>query len=211
VDALLGDVVNWALSIIQRLGYVGIAGLLVLENLVPPIPSELILPLAGFLAGRGELSLTWAWGAATAGSVLGALVLYGMGREVGEQRLREFVRRWGRWLVLSEDDLCRGQQWFERHGGKTVLICRLVPFLRSVISIPAGLEGMPLWRFVLYTAIGSGLWNAGLIGAGWWLGGQWQQVQQYAKVFGYAGLLGIGAWIAWELWQHKRRRPSRAG
>ena len=209
VGSLLEGLTTWVIEIVRALGYIGLAGLLLVENLFPPIPSEMILPLAGFLAGQGELSLGWAWVAATVGSMVGALVLYAVGRALGPDRLREFVDRWGKWLFLDAPDLDRAQRWFDNHGAKTVLLCRLVPFLRSVISIPAGLEGMPLWRFILYTLIGSGAWNAALIGAGWWLGGQWEYVEKYAQGFGYVALLGMAGWAGWQFWQHRRHNAER--
>ena len=199
MGGLLGGIADWVVRIVQTAGYPGIVALLLLENLFPPIPSELILPLAGFLAVQGQFALPGVWAAATGGSLLGALMLYTLGRVLGEARLRELVKRWGKWLLVDERDLDRGRQWFDRHGGKAVLICRLVPVVRSVISIPAGLEGMPLGRFVLYTLVGSGVWNAALIGAGWLLGNQWQRVQQYAEVQGNAALLIVAGWIAWGL------------
>ena len=110
---------------------------------------------------------------------------------------------------MSRNDLERGERVFDRHGGKVVLLGRCVPFLRSVVSIPAGIAHMPMPRFILLTVIGSGVWNAALIGAGWWLGGQWERVEKYAQGFGYVALLGMAGWAGWQFWQHRRPNADR--
>ncbi len=198
----LAPLAEWVTNVVESLGYVGVACLIALENLFPPIPSELILPLAGFLTGQGRFSLPAVVAAATAGSVVGALLLYGLGAWLGEQRLRGLVGRFGGILTLREADIDRADAWFDRHGGTAVLIGRLVPVVRSLISIPAGLRRMPLGRFVLYTAVGSSLWNGLLIGLGWALGERWQQVNQYGRYLEYGVLVLLVAAIAWFL--HRR-------
>jgi membrane protein DedA with SNARE-associated domain len=163
--------------------------LILLENLIPPIPSEVILPLAGFRARTGTLNVLTVWPSATAGSVLGALLLYGLGAWLGYDRLHRLASR--RWFVLaSEKDLDRGRQLFDRHGGKVVLLARCVPFLRSVVSIPAGIAGMPLGRFLLLTTIGSGVWNAVFIALGWVLGENWDSVEGWLGPISY-GVIGL--------------------
>jgi membrane protein DedA with SNARE-associated domain len=201
-------VAAWVIDVVHAFGYAGVAVLLILENLFPPIPSELILPLVGFLTGQGRLAFPLAVAAATAGSVAGALVLYGLGRCLGRRRLRRFVERFGHWLFLEPSDLEAAQRWFERHGGKAVLICRLVPFARSAISIPAGIERMAIWRFVVYTTVGSGLFNATLIGLGWWLGAQWEIVQRYTAVLEWAVWVAIVTAVSWFIWRRARRRAG---
>ena len=185
-------------SIVDRLGGVGVGFLIFLENLVPPIPSEAILPLAGFRARAGGLNLWVAWTAATLGSVLGALVLYGLGAWLGYDRLHRLAGR--RWFVLtSQKDLDRGERIFERHGGKMVLLGRCVPLIRSVVSIPAGIARMPLPRFLVLTAVGSGVWNALFIGLGWFLGDHWDRVQGWVGPISYVvvGLVVVGlVWLA---------------
>ena len=170
---MLGDVGQWVLDVIGALGYIGLALLLVAENLFPPIPSEVVLPLAGFLVGRGDLSLWGAIFAATVGSVAGALVLYGLGRWGG----RRLVLRYGRWLRVDEKGLKDAEGWFRRYGDWVVLFARVVPVARSIVSIPAGTMKMPVGRFVLLTTLGSALWNSILIGAGVVLGANWQAVE----------------------------------
>jgi membrane protein DedA with SNARE-associated domain len=186
-------VADWVFSIVDRLGAAGVGLLILLENVVPPIPSEVILPLAGFRARSGALNVLAVWPAATAGSVLGALLLYGLGAWLGYERLHRLAGH--RWFVfVSQKDLDRGERVFERHGGKVVLLGRCVPFLRSVVSIPAGIAGMPLSRFVVLTTIGSGVWNAAFIALGWSLGNNWDQVERYLGPVSYVvlGLLAVG-------------------
>jgi membrane protein DedA with SNARE-associated domain len=186
-------VADWVFSIVDRLGAAGVGLLILLENVVPPIPSEVILPLAGFRARSGALNVLAVWPAATAGSLLGALLLYGLGAWLGYERLHRLAGH--RWFVfVSQKDLDRGERVFERHGGKVVLLGRCVPFLRSVVSIPAGIAGMPLSRFVVLTTIGSGVWNAAFIALGWALGNNWDQVERYLGPISYVvlGLLAVG-------------------
>ena len=189
---------QWVFAIVDRLGEIGIGLLIFLENVVPPVPSEVILPLAGFRARTGALNVWLAWPAATAGSVLGAIVLYGLGAWLGYDRLHALAGK--RWFFLtSQKDLDRGQRIFGRHGGKVVLLGRCVPVIRSLVSIPAGIVRMPLPRFLLLTAIGSGVWNALFIGLGWYLGDHWDRVQTWlgpvtSVVLGLA-LVGL-VWLA---------------
>jgi membrane protein DedA with SNARE-associated domain len=186
-------VTDWVFSIVDRMGELGVGLLILLENLVPPIPSEVVLPLAGFRAQTGALNVVLVWVASTAGSVLGALVLYGLGAWLGRDRLLRLSEK--RWFVItSRKDLERGSEVFERHGRKVVLLARFVPFLRSVVSIPAGVVKMPLVTFVMLTAVGSGVWNAAFVGLGWVLGDNWGSVQRWLGPVGYVviGLLVAG-------------------
>lgn len=171
----MGDIGAWVLDVIAALGYLGLALLLVAENLFPPIPSEVVLPLAGFLVGRGDLGFWQALLASTSGSVAGALILYALGRYGG----RRLVLRYGRFLRVDEDSLDRADGWFRRYGDWVVLFARVVPFARSVVSIPAGTMKMPAIRFTVMTALGSFAWNTLLIGAGVILGANWQQVEAW--------------------------------
>ncbi|MDQ3659014.1 MAG: DedA family protein [Actinomycetota bacterium] len=163
---------QWAADVLAALGSFGLLFLMLAENLFPPIPSEAILPLAGFLVGRGELGGVQAVAAATAGSVLGALILYALGRWGG----RAVVLRYGRVLRVTENDLDRAEGWFDKYGDAVVFFARMVPLARSVVSIPAGMLEMPVWRFTLLTTLGSALWNTLLVGAGWFLGANWERV-----------------------------------
>jgi membrane protein DedA with SNARE-associated domain len=202
-------VTDWVFSIVDRMGELGVGLLILLENLVPPIPSEVVLPLAGFRAQTGALNVVLVWVASTAGSVLGALVLYGLGAWLGRDRLLRLSEK--RWFVItSRKDLERGSEVFERHGRKVVLLARFVPFLRSVVSIPAGVVKMPLVTFVMLTAVGSGVWNAAFVGLGWVLGDNWGSVQRWLGPVGYVviGLLVVGLVV---LVVRRARSASRTG
>jgi membrane protein DedA with SNARE-associated domain len=170
---------GWVVDVVESLGPIGVGLLVLLENLFPPVPSEVILPLAGYLAGTGRLGVVQVVLAATAGSVLGALALYWLGAAVGDERIRVWMRRLP---LVNEGDLDRAQGWFDRHGGSAVLIGRMIPVVRSVVSIPAGVQRMPLWRFVLYTTLGSGAWNALFVALGYLLGSQWRTVGEYSDL-----------------------------
>ena len=193
----VGDILAWILGLVETLGYVGLAIVVALENVFPPIPSEAILPLAGFLVGQGRMTFIGAVVASTLGSVVGALVLYWLGYALGEDRVRRLIVKHGRWMLLDESDLDRSKGWFDHHGRAAVFLARLAPLARSLISVPAGVAKMPLWTFVIYTTAGSGLWNAALIAAGWALGANWTLVEQYQGYFGTAFLVLMGGAIAW--------------
>lgn len=188
-------------------GYLALVVLVCVENLFPPIPSEVILPLAGFYVDEGLLAFVPAVAAATLGSLTGALALYALGRFGG----RPLVLRYGRLLRVDEPRLARAEGWFERHGNAVVLLGRMVPGARSVVSIPAGLAQMPVLRFSLLTTIGSTVWNAALIGAGMALGDNWEQASDVvgrASNLALAVLAASGIALA-ALWALRRRaRPS---
>ena len=167
---------DWITDLVETTGYFGILLLMLVENVFPPIPSELIMPLAGFTAAQGRLSIVLVVLAGTAGSLLGALFWYGLGRWLGEERLRRLAARHGRWLTLSPGEIDRAEDWFRRHGATAVLLGRLVPAVRSLISVPAGVARMPLPGFLAWTALGTGLWTALLAGAGYLLQGQYALV-----------------------------------
>jgi membrane protein DedA with SNARE-associated domain len=199
-------VADWVFSIVDRMGSLGVGLLILLENLIPPIPSEVVLPLAGFRASTGALNVVAVWVWSTVGSVVGALILYGLGAWLGYDRLHRLAGH--RWFVISsQKDLERGQDFFERHGSKVVLLARCVPFLRSVVSIPAGVVGMPIVKFLTLTAIGSGVWNAVFVALGWLLGERWDSVQSWIGPVSYVvlGLVAIGL-----IWLIVRKLRSRA-
>jgi membrane protein DedA with SNARE-associated domain len=183
-----------------------VAALVALSNLLVPIPSELVLSLSGFLVGQGRFSfvplLVWT----TAGTVASSLIPYVPGRWLGEERLRRFLRRFGQFVLVYESDLDKASGWFDRHGGEAVLICRLVPAVGGLISVAAGIKRMPLWRFVVYTALSSGLWNGAFIGLGWWLGARWGLAGQYEHVALYAVLAAIGGGLLWLVWRRLSTR-----
>ncbi|WP_018000106.1 DedA family protein [Paracoccus sp. N5] len=157
---------DWVVSTIDSWGYLGVWALMVAENVFPPIPSEVIMPLAGFLAGAGKLSLTLTILVGTLGSVLGTLMWYCVGLWFGEERLKRFAARHGRLLTLSPGDIEAAHDWFQRHGAMAVFFGRMIPAIRTLISVPAGLARMPLWKFLAYTTAGSALWTGVLTFAG---------------------------------------------
>ena len=187
---MLGDLANWVQDIINQFGYFGVALLVVIENIFPPIPSEIVLPFAGFVAQQGsagvaqsDTSVIGMMIAATIGSVVGALILYVISSAIGPERLRAFVQRFGRWFGVKQTDLLRAEAWFDRRSFVAVLVGRCVPLIRSIVSIPAGFRRMKLTSFILLTAVGSAVWNIALIGAGALLGDQWERVGEYVGVF----------------------------
>jgi membrane protein DedA with SNARE-associated domain len=173
---------DWITGIIGRLGYLGVAALTFLENVFPPIPSELVIPLAGYVAADGGLNLPAVIAVASAGSLAGAVLWYELGRRIGERRLRGWVDRHGKWLTLSGRDLDRSQEWFERHGNTAVFVGRLVPAVRTFVSLPAGFARMPLGSFVFYSALGTAIWTAALAYAGVALKSNFSVVGDYVNV-----------------------------
>ncbi|MEU8115386.1 DedA family protein [Micromonospora sp. NPDC048947] len=195
---------GWVASVIEVMGPVGVALLVALESIVPPIPSEIVLALAGFLAHEGEFNVFLVVLAATVGSLVGALVLYWLGAALGEERLK-------RWLdhipLVDSDDLEKADKWFERHGRWAVLIGRVVPVVRSLVSVPAGANRMPLGEFILLTTIGSGVWNGLIVGAGYALGSRWQDVERYSDWFNYAIVAVFVVMVAsWVIRKVRKRR-----
>jgi membrane protein DedA with SNARE-associated domain len=169
-------VFRWITDLVSHFGYGGVGLLMFLENVFPPIPSELIMPLAGFVARRGELNLGVTIAAGTVGSLAGASFWYVLGRRLGERRLRAWIERHGHWLGLSADDIDRSARWFRRHGPLAVTLGRLVPGVRTLISVPAGIAGMRALPFLLFTIVGTALWTAALSFAGYLLGARYGRV-----------------------------------
>lgn len=172
---------DWVTNIISSFGYLGIGFLMFLENVFPPIPSELIMPLAGFTVTQGQLNLQIVILAGTLGTVFGALPWYYLGKVVGEKRLRQWIDKYGKWLTLSGKDIDKSKRWLDKYGKATVFFGRIVPGIRTFISVPAGLDKMPFIPFLLYTFAGSLIWTAILTYAGFLLGNNFQQVEKYIK------------------------------
>lgn len=189
--------IDWATEIIDSIGLVGVAMLVALESVVPPIPSELVLLLAGFNVDQGNFTFVGAVVAATVGSVAGALILYALGALLSEERLMWLLHKVGRFVGFTQKDIDRGFQWFERHGAPVVFFGRLIPLVRSVVSVPAGAARMPLAKFVTWTALGSAVWNVVWVAIGQVLGEQWKRAEEWAGTFQYVAVavfavVGIG-------------------
>ncbi|MGN6034856.1 DedA family protein [Brevibacterium casei] len=199
----------WTVRIMETLGPIGVGFLVFLDNIFPPIPSELVLPLAGFTASRGQLSLVLAIVFATIGSVVGAVLLYAIGRWIGLDRI---VRVAVKMPLVDVADVHKTVSWFDRHGDKAVFFGRMIPIFRSLISIPAGMRAMPMVKFILLTAVGSTIWNTVLIVAGFLLGENWSIVETYAGYFQTLVIavvvIAVVVWIVLKV--RSRRRRSRA-
>ena len=170
---------DWVVATIDSWGYLGVFVRMVAENVFPPIPSEVIMPLAGFLAGSGRMSLVLTMIVGTLGSVIGTLMWYYVGLWFGEERLKRFAARHGRWLTLSPGDIDAAHQWFVQHGAVAVFFGRMIPAIRTLISVPAGLARMPIWKFLIYTVAGSALWTGILTFAGLALHENYARVADY--------------------------------
>lgn len=198
---------DWIIDVIQRSGYLGIALLMLLENVFPPIPSELVLPFAGYVAATGKLHPAGVLLSAAAGSLLGALPWYFAGRKLGHGGLQRFARRHGRLLTLAPGDIDRAQDWFRRHSPSSVAIGRLVPAVRSVISMPAGVGRMPLPRFLLWSAVGTLAWNALLLAIGFALESRYEQARGPIEWVTRGVVAFLVTAYAWRVW---RFDPGRA-
>jgi membrane protein DedA with SNARE-associated domain len=199
-DFIVGDLTDWVVDVIETIGYLGVALLVAVENLFPPIPSEVVLPAAGFTAGQGKANLIGMVAAATLGSLVGAWALYLIAAAIGPIRIHAFVVRYGRWFGVKAHDLDRAEDWFDDHANVAVLICRCVPLIRSLVSVPAGFRRMAPIPFTIYTLIGSVVWNAILIGAGYALGDRWEQVGEYVGTLQYVVIAAILLAVAWWVW-----------
>ncbi|WP_411081056.1 DedA family protein [Streptomyces sp. cmx-18-6] len=206
-----GGIAGWATGLVETFGGPGAGFAIALENLFPPLPSEIILPLTGFAAAQGVLSLASALFWTTLGSVVGAVALYGIGAAFGRERMHAL---WAKLPLVRASDLVRTEEWFARHGTKAVLLGRMVPVFRSLISVPAGVERMPLTVFVALTTVGSLIWNTVLVMAGYWLGDRWDVVGTYVGVMSKAVLaLAVVALICYVVMRvrGRDRRGNRRG
>ncbi|WP_433404774.1 DedA family protein [Streptomyces sp. CA-146814] len=204
-----GGIAGWATGLVETFGGPGAGLAIALENLFPPLPSEVILPLTGFAAAQGVLSLASALFWTTLGSVVGAVALYGLGAVFGRERMHAL---WAKLPLVKASDLVRTEEWFARHGTKAVLLGRMVPVFRSLISVPAGVERMPLPRFVALTTAGSLVWNTVLVLAGYWLGDSWDVVGTYVGLMSKV-VLGLAVLAAtwWVVKRVRGRKDSARG
>jgi len=201
---------DWIFAFMEEFGYIGIMAVIALENLFPPIPSELVLPFGGFMTTRTMLTIPGVIIASTAGSVLGAVILYWVGRLVNVSRLESFVGRWGHILRVSKKDIRTAEGWFLRYGNWTVFFCRLIPVVRSLISIPAGMAKMNFSTFIIFSTLGTLVWNTILVSLGAFLGESWEDILGYIEIYKDAfyllfAIIGI-IFISWYLKRVRRNR-----
>jgi membrane protein DedA with SNARE-associated domain len=197
---------QWILYFIEQGGYWGIAFLMFIETVFPPIPSEVIMGLGGMAVGRGAMEFWPLLGIGTVGSTLGNYVWFLAGDKLGYERLRPLVDRWGRWMTMEWEDVEKASGFFRRHGQWMVLAFRVSPFMRTMVSIPAGLTHMKHWKFLAFTFVGGAIWNAVLITGGHWLSGYQEETQDWlAWGIGAAILLAVGAYL-WRVITWKPRR-----
>ena len=200
---------DWITDIVDRTGYFGVFLLMLAENVFPPIPSELIMPLAGYAAAQGKLNGMLVVLAGSAGSLLGASLWYYVGCWLGRERLRRIAARHGRWLTITPGQLDEARDWFGRHGTKAVFIGRLVPTVRTLISVPAGVAGMPLKRFLTFTALGTVIWTSLLAAAGYLLQDQYGRVAGYVEPVSNAVFVLIV--VTWLYRVIRHPGPQRSG
>ncbi len=207
---LLEQVAGWIEELIAAIGYPGIVLVMAIENIFPPIPSEAVLPFAGSLSAKGELDFWGVVAAGTAGSLLGAVVLYGIGYFAREAGVRRLVATYGKYVFISERDLDRGAAWFERYGEAVIFFGRLIPIIRSIISVPAGYTRMNFGKFLLFTTLGTALWSLVLTYAGRLLGENWEEIKTFIEPYQNVTLvvlvlifLGFITWRALKLWRQR--------
>ena len=203
-------IVGFALRVIEALGEWGVGALTFLETVVPPIPSEVVLPLAGFVARQGLMSLPLLLVTSTLGAYVGALTLYGVAARFGQERAITLLSRLP---LVDREDFERSTDWFQRHGRRSVFFGRLVPGVRALVSLPAGAVRLPLLPFSIFTIAGSAIWNALLIGLGWVLGARYELVGEYSSWLNGAVWIGAAALVGWLVVRRvrRRRRPAAEG
>ena len=196
---------KWVMEIIYSTGYMGIIMLMFAENIFPPIPSEIIMPLAGFMIADGKFTFSGVIIAGTVGSVLGSLPLYFTGRGFGEEHLKELANRHGRWLTVSALDIERAKKWFEKYCGWALLVGRLIPGVRSLISIPAGLGRMSTALFLIYTTLGMAVWTTILASLGYFLRANFIKVEEYLNPISYVVVGGLIILYIYRVITHQKR------
>ncbi len=209
---LLELVAGWIEELIAAIGYPGIVLVMAIENIFPPIPSEAVLPFAGALSARGELDFWGAVAAGTAGSIIGAVVLYGIGYFAREAGVRRLVAAYGKYVFISERDLDRGAAWFERYGEAVIFFGRLIPIIRSIISVPAGYTRMNFGKFLLFTTLGTALWSLILTYVGRLLGENWEDISTFMEPYQNGTLvvivLIVVGFIGWRAYRWRQQRHA---
>ena len=199
---------DWVIRLIEQSGYLGVGFLMFLETIFPPIPSEVIMPVAGVAAGQGKLSYGLVVASGTAGAMLGNIVWYLAARALGVDRLRPIVCRWGRWLTITWPELMRAEHWFRKNGTFFVFLGRLLPTVRSLVSVPAGLLKMRFATFVLASTLGTAGWTAILAGAGYKLGESYRDIDQIIGPASNAILAVLAIGYVHRLWTHRNIDPA---
>lgn len=195
---------EWIINIMEQLGYLGIALLMFLDNVFPPIPSEVIMPSAGFTAAQGQLSLIGVIVAGSLGSLIAAAALYWIGRKISHDALFRWVNQYGKYLFIKADDVKKALDWFEKYGHRVVFFGRMIPAVRSLISIPAGMSHMPFWKFMTYSMLGTVIWTTFLATVGYYFGNNTALMQQIFSNVGYM-IVAIVALFVVYLWFKKRK------
>ena len=198
---------DWVVRLIEQTGYLGVAFLMFLETIFPPIPSEVIMPVAGVAAGQGRMTYGWVVAAGTAGAMLGNIFWYLAARALGIIRLKPIVERWGRWLTVTWPELERAERWFRVNGTFFVFLGRMLPTVRSLVSIPAGLLKMRFRSFVLASTLGTAGWTALLAGAGYKLGENYRDINDWLGPASNAILVILAIGYVWRLWTHRHITP----
>lgn len=206
-SSITQHIADWSVRIMEQMGGPGAAALIALENIFPPLPSEVILPLAGFTSSQGNMHLIGAITWTTIGSVLGAIILYQLGAWLGRERIRHYARKLP---LIKVKDIDKAEHWFTKHENQAVFFGRMIPVVRSLISIPAGVEKMPIRLFVIYTTVGSMIWNSALIIAGYTLGEQWHLVETYVGVFQYIVIAVAAGAVGYFIYSRLNKRRQRA-
>src|SRR5919107_788202 len=205
MGGVLTDLVRWVIDVVDSLEYVGVFVLILAGSLYLPVPTELTLPLFGFLMGNGRLTFVPVLLSATAARVSASLILYAVGFRLREARLRRVIKHFERYKLLFVSDFKRASGVFERQGGKAILVGHLTPGAGALVSVPAGLKRMPLrWRFLGYTILGCSIWNSSLIGLGWALGGRWRIVEVFTSFVGISALIFLIAANIWFFWRRQK-------
>ena len=201
---------NWITQFMEQYGYLGVFLMIALENVFPPIPSEIILPFGGFMTTYTSMTVPGVVIASTAGSVVGAMILYGIGLLLDVERLEKIIDRFGNILRVTKEDVHKADAWFDKYGIWTVLFCRMVPLIRSLISIPAGMSNMKFWLFIVFTTVGTLIWNIILVSVGAALGDNWDRITEFMDIYSniaYA-IIGIGIIIFLVHFFNKKRKKS---
>lgn len=202
---------SWIINFMEHFGYLGTFLMILLENVFPPIPSEVILTFGGFMTTNTGMTVVGVVTSATAGSVAGAIILYGIGRLLNVNKLEKIINRFGNILRVKVSDIQKANSWFNRYGYKAIFFCRMIPLVRSLISIPAGMANMKFNFFLLYTTIGTLIWNIVLVSAGAVLGESWQSVLGFMDVYSNITytILGIAIFIFCVIWYFKKKRDLK--